>query len=134
MAAWPPVTPPAPSSSDKRSVNWNFLSGTSMACPHVTGVVALIKSAHPDWSPAAIKSAIMTTGKKKLNDFSDISSRFFSFVRSCTMISDVVISYIKKPIPNLSVRIENLFCPACNSMDMMRTLCQHRVIPLMRIF
>ncbi|RVW48722.1 Subtilisin-like protease SBT3.18 [Vitis vinifera] len=61
MAAWPPVTPPAPSSSDKRSVNWNFLSGTSMACPHVTGVVALIKSAHPDWSPAAIKSAIMTT-------------------------------------------------------------------------
>jgi hypothetical protein len=34
-----------------------------MSCPHVSGVVGLIKSLHPDWSSAAIKSAIMTTGK-----------------------------------------------------------------------
>ncbi|KAK6131336.1 hypothetical protein DH2020_034919 [Rehmannia glutinosa] len=60
LAAWP--------SNDKKEALperdpplFDVLSGTSMACPHVSGLAATVKSQHPTWSASSIRSAIMTT-------------------------------------------------------------------------
>ncbi|KAK4579323.1 hypothetical protein RGQ29_029115 [Quercus rubra] len=61
LAAWSPISPISGVESDKRSNSYNIISGTSMACPHATAVAVYIKSFHPTWSPASIRSALMTT-------------------------------------------------------------------------
>ncbi|KAI0501500.1 hypothetical protein KFK09_016445 [Dendrobium nobile] len=61
LAGWTGAIGPTGLTTDSRRVEFNIISGTSMSCPHVSGLAALLKEEHPDWSPAAIKSALMTT-------------------------------------------------------------------------
>jgi subtilisin family serine protease len=42
------------------------IGGTSMSSPHVAGIGALLKDLHPDWTPAEMQSAIMTSARQDI--------------------------------------------------------------------
>ena len=70
LGAWPFDIAPYPSPFATKT--FNFETGTSMATPHVSGIVALVKYRHRDWSPAAIQSAIITSAKDQDDDGNSI--------------------------------------------------------------
>ncbi|KEH26821.1 subtilisin-like serine endopeptidase family protein [Medicago truncatula] len=64
IASWPARSPISENLGENRKLEFNIMSGTSMSCPHVSGAAAYLKSFHPTWSPAALRSALMTTAKQ----------------------------------------------------------------------
>lgn len=65
LAAYSPATAP--------HQDFGAIAGTSMSSPHVAGLMALMDEAHPDWSAAAVKSALMTTAHQDVRNNDRVS-------------------------------------------------------------
>ena len=72
-----PSSDDQPFTSNPATSDWQSMSGTSMASPHVAGAAALLKQSHPDWTPMQIQSALMLTANNQvalaqyLNNYTD---------------------------------------------------------------
>ncbi|MEO6086507.1 MAG: S8 family serine peptidase, partial [Umezawaea sp.] len=50
--------------------------GTSMSAPHVSGIAALVRETHPDWSPEEVKAAVMNTAGADVKSGDDNTDGF----------------------------------------------------------
>ncbi len=70
LAGWAPTPDPGTLPGELFAA----IAGTSMSSPHVAGIFALMEQAHPDWSPAMVKSAAMTTAYQDVLDNNRMSA------------------------------------------------------------
>lgn len=95
------------------------ISGTSMATPHVAGIAALIKQAHPDWTPLQIKETIKTTAENLGLTINDQGSGFVNALASLTIPAPSICTprpaCLDLPNPCLMPEPTDGWCPAVTS-------------------
>ncbi|MDN7244702.1 S8 family serine peptidase [Planococcus shenhongbingii] len=85
-------------------------SGTSMSAPHVTGIIALMKQAHPNWTASDFKVALSNTAKlldtKKYDVFAQGSGR----VQAYNAAHPAALAYVQdKAVQNQSgTQVDNI--------------------------
>ncbi|KAJ4963663.1 hypothetical protein NE237_023602 [Protea cynaroides] len=89
-AAW---SPNGTDESNFLGEGFAMISGTSMAAPHIAGIAALVKQKHPHWSPAAIKSALMTTSTTLDRGGRPIQAQQYSGSETVTLVGATPFDY-----------------------------------------
>jgi subtilisin family serine protease len=71
-----------------------YLSGTSMATPHVAGAVALLIQKNPTWSPMQIKSALKKTAYDYGYDLNDQGAGRLDILAAIQLTSPPPVAFI----------------------------------------
>jgi len=99
-----------------------FLSGTSMASPHIAGSLTLIAAIHPSWSPAEVQSALMLTADQNTfkedgttaSDFFDMGAGFadVTLAAQAGLVMDETFVNYMKANPNVAGKPSALNLPS----------------------
>ncbi|KAI5596685.1 hypothetical protein BDE02_02G017600 [Populus trichocarpa] len=104
------------------SPQFNVISGTSMSCPHVSAMIAVVKPQYPSWSPSAIKSAITTTASQ-INNTKDPITKELGAIATAYDYGAGEISTTGPLQPVISKDVPGVFsCPKDSSVDLMSNI------------
>lgn len=94
-----------------------MVSGTSMAAPHIAGIAALVKQRYPHWSPAAIKSALMTTATTLDRDDRPLQAQQYSKSEIMTLVQATPFDYGSGAVDPKAALDPGLILDACKLID-----------------